>query len=174
MFWKYKSATMERKDFIEKVGLSGAAILIFGCMQSCSKDSDMTSSPNTPPNSGGTGGTVGTGGTGGGGSASTKIDFTLDIGVSPYDVLKKEGGYIVYAAAKVIIAKIAGDAFIAVSSVCTHAGATLEYVSSTSKFYCSAHGSNFNQTGTVANGPASEALKQYKTSLDGTKLRVYE
>ncbi len=42
---------MERKDFIEKVGLSGAAILIFGCMQSCSKDSDMTSSPNTPPNS---------------------------------------------------------------------------------------------------------------------------
>lgn len=165
---EYKSVTMERKDFIEKVGLSGAAILIFGCMQSCSKDSDMTSSPNTPPNTGGTGGT------GGGGSASTKIDFTLDISTGPYDVLKKEGGYIVYAVAKVIIARIAGDAFIAVSSVCTHAGATLEYVSSTSKFYCSAHGSNFNQTGTVANGPASEALKQYKTSLDGTKLRVYE
>lgn len=156
---------MDRKDFIEKVGLSGAAILIFGCMQSCSKDSDMTSSPNTPPN---------TSGTGGGGSASTKVDFTIDISTSPYDVLKKEGGYIVYAVAKVIIAKIAGDAFIAVSSVCTHAGATLEYVSSTSKFYCSAHGSNFNQSGTVANGPASEALKQYKTSLDGTKLRVYE
>lgn len=156
---------MDRKDFIEKVGLSGAAILIFGCMQSCSKDSDMTSSPNTPPN---------TSGTGGGGSASTKVDFTIDISTSPYDVLKKEGGYIVYAAAKVIIAKIAGDAFIAVSSVCTHAGATLEYVSSTSKFYCSAHGSNFNQSGTVANGPASEALKQYKTSLDGTKLKVYE
>ena len=156
---------MERKDFIEKVGLSGAAILIFGCMQSCSKDSDMTYSPNTPPN---------TGGKGGGGSASTKIDFTLDIGVAPYDVLKKEGGFIVYSVDKVIIARIAGNAFIAVSSVCTHAGATLEYVSSTSKFYCSAHGSNFNQTGTVANGPASEALKQYKTSLDGTKLRVYE
>lgn len=162
---------MERKDFIEKVGLSGAAILIFGCMQSCSKDSDMTYSPNTPPNSGGTGGT---GGTGGGGSASTKIDFTLDIGAAPYDVLKKEGGFIVYSADKVIIARIAGNAFIAVSSVCTHAGATLEYVSSTSKFYCSAHGSNFNQTGTVSNGPASEALKQYKTSLDGNKLRVYE
>ena len=28
---------MERKDFIEKVGLSAASILIFGCMQSCSK-----------------------------------------------------------------------------------------------------------------------------------------
>ena len=162
---------MERKDFIEKVGLSGAAILIFGCMQSCSKDSDMTSSPNNPPNSGGTGGT---GGTGGGGSASSKVDFTIDINTSPYDALKKEGGYIVYAVANVIIAKISGDTIIAVSSVCTHAGATLEYRSSTAKFYCAAHGSNFNQSGTVANGPASAALKQYKTSLDGTKLRVYE
>jgi cytochrome b6-f complex iron-sulfur subunit len=156
---------MERKDFIEKVGLSGAAILIFGCMQSCSKDSDMTSSPNTPPN---------TGGTSGGGTASTKIDFTIDIGVAPYDVLKKEGGFIVYSADKVIIARIAGNAFIAVSSLCTHAGATLEYISSTSKFYCSAHGSNFNQTGTVANGPATAALKQYKTDLVGNKLRIYE
>ena len=162
---------MERKDFIEKVGLSGAAILIFGCMQSCSKDSDMTSSPNNPPNSGGTGGT---GGTGGGGSASSKVDFTIDINISPYDALKKEGGYIVYSIANVIIAKISGDTIIAVSSVCTHAGATLEYRSSTAKFYCAAHGSNFNQSGTVANGPASAALKQYKTSLDGTKLRVYE
>ena len=162
---------MERKDFIEKVGLSGAAILIFGCMQSCSKDSDMTSSPNTPPNSGGTGGT---GGTGGGGSASTKVDFTIDISTSPYDVLKKEGGYIVYSIAKVIIARITANELIAVSSQCTHQGETLEYKSSTGKFYCPLHQSNFNQSGTVANGPATAALKQYKTSLDGTKLRVYE
>ena len=77
---------MERKEFIEKVGLSGAAILIFGCMQSCSKASDMTSSPNNPPNSGGTSG---------GGTANNKIDFTIDISTSPYDVLKKEGGYFV-------------------------------------------------------------------------------
>jgi cytochrome b6-f complex iron-sulfur subunit len=156
---------MERKDFIEKVGLSGAAILIFGCMQSCSKDSDMTSSPNTPPN---------TGGTSGGGTASTKIDFTIDISTSPYDVLKKEGGYFVYSVSKVIIARITASELIAVSSVCTHQGETLEYKSSTSKFYCPLHGSNFNQTGTVANGPATAALKQYKTSLDGNKLRVYE
>jgi cytochrome b6-f complex iron-sulfur subunit len=156
---------MERKDFIEKVGLSGAAILIFGCMQSCSKDSDMTSSPNTPPN---------TGGTSGGGTASTKIDFTIDISTSPYDVLKKEGGYFVYSVSKVIIARITASELIAVSSLCTHQGETLEYKSSTSKFYCPLHGSNFNQTGTVANGPATAALKQYKTSLDGNKLRVYE
>ena len=36
---------MERKDFIEQVGLSGASILIFGCMQACSK-SETTSNTN--------------------------------------------------------------------------------------------------------------------------------
>ena len=156
---------MERKDFIEKVGLSGAAILIFGCMQSCSKDSDMTSSPNTPPNSGGTGGTGGT---------PTKVDFTIDISTSPYDVLKTEGGYFVYTAAKVIIARTSTNELIAVSSQCTHQSATLEYKNSTSKFYCPLHFSNFNQNGTVANGPADKALTKYNISLDGTKLRVYE
>ena len=40
---------MERKDFIEQVGLSGAAILIFGCMQSCSK----SDGPGTNTNTGG-------------------------------------------------------------------------------------------------------------------------
>jgi cytochrome b6-f complex iron-sulfur subunit len=154
---------MERKDFIEQVGLSGAAILIFGCMQSCSKDSDMTSSPNTSPSSGGNGGT---------GETPTKVDFTIDISTSPYDVLKNEGGYFVYTAAKVIIARTSTNELIAVSSQCTHQGATLEFKNS--KFYCPLHFSNFNQNGTVANSPATTALKQYKTSLDGTKLRVTE
>ena len=39
---------MERKDFIEQVGLSAASILIFGCMQGCSK-SDSPAAPTPPP-----------------------------------------------------------------------------------------------------------------------------
>jgi cytochrome b6-f complex iron-sulfur subunit len=156
---------MERKEFIEKVGLSGAAILIFGCMQSCSKASDMTSSPNNPPNSGGTSG---------GGTANNKIDFTIDISTSPYDVLKKEGGYFVYSVSKVIIARVTATELIAVSSQCTHQGETLEYKTTTGKFYCPLHGSNFSQNGSVANGPATGALTQFKTSLNGNMLRIYE
>ena len=55
---------MERKDFIEKVGLSSAAILIFGCMQSCSKEGSTNTEP-IPPN------------TGGGGTTDNKIDITI-------------------------------------------------------------------------------------------------
>ena len=45
---------MDRKDFIEQVGLSGAAILIFGCMQGCSKSESPAPTPppsnnNNPP-----------------------------------------------------------------------------------------------------------------------------
>jgi cytochrome b6-f complex iron-sulfur subunit len=152
---------MERKDFIEKVGLSSAAILIFGCMQSCSKEGSTNTEP-IPPN------------TGGGGTTDNKIDFTIDIGVAPYNVLKQEGGFYVYNLSKIIIARTTANEIIAVSSLCTHQGATLEYINSTKTFFCPLHGSNFSQTGSVSNGPATQPLKQYKTSLDGNKLRVYE
>jgi len=36
------------------------------------------------------------------------------------------------------------------------------------------HGSAFSTTGSVLNGPATMALKQYKTTLTGDNLRVYE
>lgn len=155
---------MERKEFIEKVGLSGAAILIFGCMQSCSKEDNGNTTPMGNNNTN----------TGGGSSTTTKIDFTINIGTSPYDVLQKEGGYYVNMANNIIIARTTGSEIIAVSSICTHQGATIEYKGSTSKFYCALHGSNFNQNGSVANGPATQSLKLYKTALTGNSLRVYE
>ena len=86
------SVRFTKKEFIEKVGLSGAAILIFGCMQSCSKDvaSSDTQNQNKPPNSSG------------GDASSNKIDFTIDINTAPYDVLKNIGGYAIYMESKII------------------------------------------------------------------------
>ena len=153
---------MERKEFIEKVGLSGAAILIFGCMQSCSKDEASSNSSNTPPNSNS------------GNNSSNKVDFVIDINTAPYDVLKNVGGFAIYNESKIIIARATDNEIIAVSSICTHQGAALVYRSNTSKFYCALHGSNFNLNGSVANGPAAQSLKQYNTNLTGTKLRVFE
>jgi hypothetical protein len=101
---------MERKDFIEQVGLSGAAILIFGCMQSCSK----SDGPGTNTNTGG-----GTG-TGGGGNNTSTVDFTIDISKSPFDALKNIGGFYVAPATNIIIVKTTASEIIAVSSICTH------------------------------------------------------
>jgi len=153
---------MERKDFIEQVGLSGAAILIFGCMQSCSK----SDGPSTNTNTGG--------GTGSGGNNTSTVDFSIDISKSPFDALKTNGGFYVDPTTKIIIVKtnISPFEIIAVSSICTHQQASIVYQANNS-FYCAAHGSVFATTGAVTTGPATTALKKYQTTLTGTSLRIF-
>lgn len=148
---------MERKDFIEQVGLSGAAILIFGCMQSCTKSDGP--SPNPGPGTGG-------------GNTST-VDFSIDISKSPFDTLKNIGGFYVDPATNIIIVKTTASEIIAVSSICTHQQSSIVYQANNNRFYCAAHGSVFTTTGAVTTGPAATALKKYQTSLTGTILRVF-
>lgn len=152
-----KIKIMERKDFIEQVGLSGAAILIFGCMQSCTKSDGP--SPNPGPGSGG-------------GNTST-VDFSIDISKSPFDTLKNIGGFYVDPATNIIIVKTTASEIIAVSSICTHQQSSIVYQANNNRFYCAAHGSVFTTTGAVTTGPAATALKKYQTSLTGTILRVF-
>ena len=149
---------MERKEFIEKVGMSGAAILVMGCFGACSKSNDTGSGSGTNPNP----------------NPSKPVDFTINISNSPFNVLQNNGGFYVDTANNVIIAKTTSGMLIAVSSLCTHQSVTLEFQGNNNRFYCSGHGSNFNTAGTVLNGPAATALKAYKTSLSGSLLRIYE
>jgi len=150
---------MERKEFIEQVGLSTASILIFGCMQACSK-SDSTTNTSNGNNSGNTG-------------TNKQVDFTINITASPYTSLNTAGGFFVDSVNSIIIARTLKNEFIAVSSVCTHQGVNVEFQANANRFYCTAHGSAFDATGSVTIGPATAALKQYKTTLTGSNLRVY-
>ncbi len=148
---------MERKDFIEQVGLSAASVLIFGCMQSCSKSDDPA--PTTP--SGSNNNTI------------KNVDFTINITVSPYTNLNTAGGFYVDRTNSIIIARTLTNEFIAVSSICTHQQVTLDFEANNNRFYCSGHGSTFSTSGAVTNGPAGAPLKQYKTTLSGNNLRIY-
>jgi len=145
---------MERKDFIEQVGLSGAAILIFGCMQGCSKSDGTTTNNN-------------------GNNNNATVDFTIDISKSPYDALKNIGGFYVEPITNVIVVKTTASEIIAVSAICTHQQASITYQANNNRFYCAAHGSVFSTTGAVTTGPATTALKKYQTTLTGTVLRVF-
>jgi cytochrome b6-f complex iron-sulfur subunit len=150
---------MERKDFIEKVGLSAASILIFGCMQSCSKSDSPT--PAKP-----TGTTTPT--------PVKTIDFTINITTNPYTSLNTAGGFYVDKTNNIIIARTLADEFLAVSSLCTHQQVLLDFQASNNRFYCSGHGSLFSTTGAVLNGPAAAPLKQYKITRTGNSLRIFE
>ena len=150
---------MERKDFIEQVGLSAASILIFGCMQGCSKSDSPAPTPptgttNPPP--------------------VKAIDFTINITNNPYTSLNTAGGFYVDKTNNIIIARTLTDEFLAVSSLCTHQQVLLDFQASDNRFYCSGHGSLFSTTGAVINGPAAAPLKQYKTTRTGNSLRIFE
>ena len=152
---------MERKDFIEQVGLSAASILIFGCMQSCSKSD--SAAPTTPPTNNN--------------KPTNKVDFTINITNNPYTKLSTAGGFYVDRTNNIIIARTLTNDFIAVSSLCTHQQVTLEFQASNNRFVCPSppgHGSLFSSTGAVVNGPAGAQLKTYKTALTGNSLRIYE
>ena len=62
--------------------------------------------------------------------------------------------------------------FVAFSSACPHAGATINFVKSSNSFNCSAHGSNFSINGSVTNGPAASALEKKTIEITGTTLNV--
>jgi cytochrome b6-f complex iron-sulfur subunit len=152
---------MERKDFIEQVGLSAASILIFGCMQSCSKSD--SAAPTTPPTNNN--------------KPTNKVDFTINITNNPYTKLNTAGGFYVDRTNNIIIARTLTNDFIAVSSLCTHQQVTLEFQASNNRFICPSppgHGSSFSTTGAVINDPATSALKPYKTELSGSSLRIFD
>jgi cytochrome b6-f complex iron-sulfur subunit len=139
---------MDRKEFFKKSAAlafvaAGGAIFLEACQKS-------NSSPAT--------------------SSAPTVDFTIDISKSPYTALQTNGNYLYDN--NIIIARDNGGNFIALYDVCTHAGCTIQF-NGTSQFPCPCHGSVFNSSGGVVNGPATTGVKKYNTSLAGTMLRIY-
>jgi Rieske Fe-S protein len=62
--------------------------------------------------------------------------------------------------------------FLAFSSVCPHAGATVEYNGTKNSFFCAAHGSSFNGDGSLLVGPATRGLTSLVVEIIGTTLTV--
>jgi cytochrome b6-f complex iron-sulfur subunit len=138
---------MDRKDFIKKsMLLAGMVAGGAAFLESCSK---QNSSPA---------------------STAPTVDFTIDISTSQYNSLQHNGNYIY--ANSVIIARDNNGNFIALYDVCPHAGCTVQF-NGASQFPCPCHGSNFDSSGNVIQGPATSGLKKYNTTLTGTMLRVY-
>ncbi len=149
---------LSRAKFLKELGLSTATLMAFYCMStglsSCSKKDDPA--PATPVTPG-----------------TTKLDFTLDLTSNDFKALKTDGEFVIKD--NLIIANAAG-VYVALSKVCTHEGTTIGYRKAENDFRCPNHGSVFNTSGAVKNGPATSSLKVYKTETleSGNKLRVFE
>ena len=148
---------MERKEFLSLLGSSAAALFAVGCLGGCSQSDSEDPQP---------------GGTTSGSGTSTKKDFILNLATPANSSLKTPGNALISNG--VIVAYTTNSTYVALSSTCTHQGGTVGYDAAGKRFSCPVHGSNFSETGSVINGPATRALKQYKTTLTGDNLRVYE
>ena len=65
-----------------------------------------------------------------------------------------------------LVARTAPETFTALTAVCTHEGNPVANFTG-SQFVCPTHGSQFNLSGTVAQGPATRPLTTYPTTLAG-------
>lgn len=104
-----------------------------------------------------------------------KIDFKLDLALTENAALTTIGGSL--AKDGILIVLVAIDEYRAFNRACTHQGTPVNYQSSSKKFICPNHGSEFDQEGTALTGPATIALRKFNTELleeDGKKmLRVF-
>lgn len=141
---------MERKAFFSLVGFSAGMLFLAPVATSCSKD------PATAP----------------GGGNNNDVDFTLDLTLPTYSSLNTNGGSVVKN--NIIIARTSSGVYVALTSICSHQQYNpIAFESSSNRFHCPNHGSNFATDGSVINGPALTALKKYNTQLTGTSLRVF-
>ena len=140
--------TMNRKDFLKRMGFSAGAILATYCFggltTSCQSD-------NIGPSG---------------------IDFTLDLTQTDYSALQNVGGYV--KVNNVVIAQVATDDYVAVTQICSHEGEKqVYYRANKNDFYCSAHGAEFDLNGKGLNNNGKRGIKVYTTELNGNELRVF-
>ena len=147
---------MERKDFINALGVSTATLILATCFGGWSKPSSTDTGTNPPPPPP---------------PPPANIDFLLDLNATENANLGTNGGFVYKN--NIIIARTMTGTYIAVAMACTHQGTTVVYDGSNNRFFCNNHGSSFSNTGVVNNGPAATNLRQYNTTLTGRSLRVF-
>lgn len=145
---------MKRAKFLTTV-TGGLATVCVSCLAAaCSKDaapspSAAASTPITSPGSN---------------AFTVKLDSELK---AVNDFISKSGIILIRLATGNV-----ASSFLAVSSVCPHAGATVEYNNTKSSFLCAAHGSTFGSDGSLVLGPATKGLTKLLVEITGTTLTV--
>jgi len=118
--------------------------------------------------------------TGGAGSGSalpvvnaTVSGGTMVVAIDAASPLAAVGGAALVQSSlgSVLVAHTAQDAFVAVSSRCTHEACTITRFAS-STYICPCHGSQFSTGGRVLSGPATGQLATFQTEFSNSQLTI--
>jgi cytochrome b6-f complex iron-sulfur subunit len=143
---------MKRDEFLTTLTGSFSAVCL-ACMTSACSEDEMGApkAANTPA-----------------GPVSSSATINLETELKAVNNFIAKNGFIVIRTATGNTAA----SFVAFSSVCPHAGATVEYKESSSSFLCAAHGSTFSSSGALTQGPAAVGLTKLDVEITGLTLRV--
>lgn len=142
-----KQEIISRNTFLRKMGFGSAAMMALLCT------GELTSCTNEAV-----------------GPAAGSVDFTIDLTATANNALTKNGGYIIQN--NIVIAKTSLGTYAAVTLICSHEQQK-QVMYRTDRFYCTAHGAEFDNAGKGLNTDGKKGLTAYKTELTGTTLRVY-
>lgn len=134
---------MNRKEFIEKVGIGAALVITTSCFGGCSKNDYAPSEP---------------------------VDFTIDLDDPANNALTNNGGYIIKN--KVVVARDESGNYVAATQQCSHEG-TKAIILKNNEWFCTDHSARFDILGNGLNDNGSKDLTIYQTSLTANILRVF-
>jgi cytochrome b6-f complex iron-sulfur subunit len=134
---------MERRAFLEQLGIGAAFVLTSTCLGSCKTDSVV----------------------------APVAGFTLDLNAATNSALKTNGGYVVSNG--VVVAKTINGDYVAATVTCSHEQKTqVTYDKAKNEWFCTAHSARFDMTGKGLNSNGSGGLAIYKVTLSGTTLTI--
>jgi nitrite reductase/ring-hydroxylating ferredoxin subunit len=136
---------MNRKEFLEKVGIGAAFVLTSTCLGSCTRDEA------DPPKD---------------------INFTIDLDDAKYEALQVFGSYVIEE--QVVIARSNTGEYLAATLICSHEGLSqITYSDKEGAWYCTAHEALFTEEGEGLNANGSKGLTIYSTELTDNLLRIF-
>lgn len=145
-----------RRAFLHQCGIAISGITIIGTAAPLLSGCDTSLEPRDPDQNGNGNGTGGNNNGGNNGGLVFDVS-TLNEGEGFISEVDGPDGF------AILIARHAADSFSALSTRCTHQGCAVREPSS-GTIVCPCHGSQFNLTGGVLKGPASQPLQSYQVT----------
>lgn len=152
---------MERKEFLRSLGASAAFAVLFPCASGCSSNRREPLETFDEP---------------------TGVDFVIDLTNADYAGLTNNGGFVLVMSnssdglTDIVVARNLEGELVAASQICSHQQTDrVRFISEDGGiFFCSTHGSRFDQNGTPLNTITNNPLKVFNTELNGDILRIFE
>lgn len=163
---RFKTNEVSRKDFLRTAGstalFAALGIGFVSCSNSTGNDEDNVI--NNPVDGGDDNNPIQV--------SNNGNTITIDLNQESASKLKNSGEWLLITQANTLVVNVDGEVIRAFTSVCTHQGCTSNWEFQNSLFECTCHGSRFNTSGAVVQGPANQDLDEFDVTVNGNELTI--